>query len=417
MKEMLMTYRPSIRSTGALAMLALSLACSSDNSLSPGGSNGTVVVKLTDAPFLADSLKSVDIFVVRVDGRLTSADSAAADTDLDNAGTGGWQALASPNASYNVLSLQNGVSTTLGSTTIAAGTYNGFRFIIDPSRSSVTLKNGTVLSGTSSPSVTFPSASRSGIKIALAQPVTIVGGASTTLLVDFDVNSSFVMRGNTIDKNGLLFKPVVKATITDAATTNATVRLANATGTSLSLLQGGTALSGGSNLAFGANSSCASVSAATPLLSVVQAGSTTALAGFSPTLQAGTSYTFVAYPTATGGGVQFVTLSNVYTPTSGQAGLRVFNATTGLAGFDVFVTASGAALGTPTVANVLATASSAFISVPAGTSQVRVATTGGTVALLDLGAQTFVAGQNATLVIAPPASGSTALRAFIVSGC
>jgi hypothetical protein len=32
------------------------------------------------------------------------------------------------------------------------------------------------------------------------------------MLVDFDVANSFVLRGNTILQNGLLFKPVVKAT-------------------------------------------------------------------------------------------------------------------------------------------------------------------------------------------------------------
>ena len=411
-----MRNRFIVLSASALAVLALSLACSNSDSTSPGGGNGTVIVKLTDAPFLTDSVKSVDIFVVRVEGRSPSADSADADKDLDNGSSGGWQTLALPNASYNLLALQNGVSTTLGSTSLSAGTYNGFRFIIDPSKSSVTLKDGMVLSGTSSPSVTFPSASRSGIKIVLSQPLTIVGGATTTLLVDFDVNNSFVMRGNTIARNGLLFKPVIKATIVDAATTNASVRVVNVTGTSLSVLQGGTALSGGSNLAFGASSSCASVNAATPGLTIIQAGSTTPLPGFTPTLQVGNSYTLAAYPTATGG-VQFVTLGNTYTAASGQAGLRVFNATSAATGFDVFVTASGAALTTATVTNVLSGASSSFVSVPAGTSQVRLTTTAGTIVLLDLGAQTFTAGQNATLVIAPPATGSTTLRAFLANGC
>ena len=37
--------------------------------------------------------------------------------------------------------------------------------------------------------------------------------------------------------------------------------------------------------------------------------------------------------------------------------------------------------------------------------------------LLDMGAQTLTAGQNYTLVIAPPASGQTAPRAFLVAGC
>jgi hypothetical protein len=405
--------------TAASLAATMAVACSDSGGL-PAllGTDGTgnLIVRLTDAPFLTDSLKSVDIFVVRVDGRVDDADDAAADTDTEDGSAEGWKTLASPNASYNLLALQNGASTTLGTGALAAGTYNGFRFIIDPTKSSVTLKNGKVLTGTSSPGVTFPSASKSGIKISLSSPVKIVGGGTTTLLVDFNVNDSFVQRGNSIDKNGLLFKPVIKATVTDAATVNATIRLANATNSALDVLQGTTVLTGGGNLAFGTSSACSSVNAATPGLTVRQTGTTTALPGFTPTLAVGNTYTIIAYPN--GAAVQFATLTNTFTPVAGQAGLRVFNATGGATGYDVFVTASGATLVTPTVANALAGTATAFISVPAGSSQIRITATGLlTPIALDLGAQSFIAGQNATLVIAPPAAGSTTIRAFVVPAC
>lgn len=412
------SLRFTVLATLALAAAALPVACS-DSALSglEDGTMGRLVVKLTDAPFLTDSVASVDVFVVRVDGRVGSTDDADADENLDDASSAGWHTLATPNASYNLLSLQNGASATLGSAILTPGTYNGFRFIIDPNQSSVTLKNGKKLTNTSSPSVTFPSASKSGIKIVLSKPVDIVGGATTTLLIDFDVNNSFVMRGNSIEQNGLIFKPVIKGTITDAATVNATIRLANSTGVALDFLQGTNVLSGGSNLAFGASSACSSVNAATPNLSVRQTATTTALPGFTPTLEVGKSFTVIAYPNASNV-IQFATLSNVFTPTAGQVGLRVFNATTIPAAFDVFVTAPGATLTTPTVANVLAGASSAFVSVPAGGSQIRLTAVGTTTpVLLDFGTQTLAAGQNITLVIAPPAAGQTAPRAFLVPGC
>src|SRR5207237_4582894 len=105
-------------------------------------------------------------YVLRVDARQSDADSAAADHALsdDSSSTGGWKTVATPNAAFNLLSLQNGVAATLGQATLAAGTYNGFRLIIDPTKSSVTLKNGQVLSSTSSASVTCPSARRAGNK-------------------------------------------------------------------------------------------------------------------------------------------------------------------------------------------------------------------------------------------------------------
>jgi len=408
----------SLLTAFAFGATALTTACSDSGTatgLTPSNA-GTMIVRLTDAPFLGDSLKSVDIYVVRVDARQSDVDDTQANNSLDDnsSSADGWKSVATPNASFNLLDLQNGVSTVLGQANLTPGTYNGFRLIIDPSKSSVTVKGGLVLSGSTNPGVTFPSASRSGIKIVLSQPVQITAGTTTQLLVDFDVNNSFVMRGNTIDKNGLLFKPVIHATITNLALTNATVRLANATDNPLNFLQNATALSGGSNIAFGTSSACSSVNATTPALTITQPPSTTPLAGFAPTFTAGNSFTVVAYPSASG--VQFSTLSNTFTAASGQAGLRVLNGTGGATGLDVFVTAPGAPLGTATFANVASGASSAFSSV-ATSSQIRVTATGSTTVLLDLGTQTLPAVQNTTIVLAPPASGSTTIRGFLVPGC
>ena len=413
----LVSRRPTLTALFA-AGVVLATACSADGTLpNLGGSSetGTVTVKLTDAPFPTDQVKSVDVFVVRVDGRTSDVTEADADQDLDNQGSTGWRTIATPNSSFNLLSLQNGATATLGTAPLGKGTYSGLRLIIDASQSSVTLKDGTKLTGSSNPGVTFPSASRSGLKINLSQPLVVVGGATTTLLVDFDVANSFVMRGNTIQQNGLLFKPVINGSVIDAATVNANIRLANATASALDFVQGTAALTGGSNLAFGTSSTCSSVTAATPNLSVRVNGTTTALPGFTPTLQAGTSYTVVAYPS--GANTAFATLTNTFTPTAGQVGLRVFNASGFPAAFDAYVTTSGAPLGTATLSNVLNASNSAFVSVAAGSQQIRLTATGLTVVLLDMGAQSLTAGQNYTLVIAPPASGQTAPRAFLVAGC
>ena len=212
-----MAFSSYSRAAGAAALLAVAAvvaACSSTTAAKSTGT-GTVAVQLTDAPFSTDSVKSVDVFVVRVDGRTAEADSATAAMGArdDSATVGGWTPLATPNVSVNLLAYQNGVSLPLGSANMPAGNYLGFRLVIDPTRSSVTLKNGTVLSGTSTPSVMFPSGSRSGIKIILTQPVTITANQTTTVLVDFMVDSSFVMRGGSMMQNGLMFKPVIHASI------------------------------------------------------------------------------------------------------------------------------------------------------------------------------------------------------------
>src|SRR5687768_9927343 len=130
----------------AIALATLVAACS--DSIDPGSEGeGRVIVRLTDAPFLTDSVRSVNMFVVRVEARRTAADSAAADSDTENGSKGGWETIATPNASFDLLTLRNGAATTLGEATLDAGTYNGLRFIIDPSRSNVVLKNGTTLDG------------------------------------------------------------------------------------------------------------------------------------------------------------------------------------------------------------------------------------------------------------------------------
>lgn len=203
----------------ALVGMVMAGACGGTNTAPRG--LGTLVVQLTDAPFPVDSVKSVDIFVVRVDGRTEEVDEATADqhvaTEAESENDG-WKTLATPNASINLLALQNGVVSTVGEAKIAAASYRGFRLVIDPSKSSVTLKNNQVLTSTSSPSVAFPSASRSGLKIVLAAPVVVGEDGKTTMVVDFDVGNSFVMRGNSLSQNGLLFKPVIKATVKQAPT-------------------------------------------------------------------------------------------------------------------------------------------------------------------------------------------------------
>jgi hypothetical protein len=200
--------------TVACATVAL-VACGSDSNVSPNAT-GSVGIMLTDAPFPFDSVARADIFVVRIDGRVASTDSAGAEAGKDddsNSNTDpskGWVTLAAPNAVFNLLDLQNGKTVNLGQASLASGTYQGFRIIIDASKSSITLRNGTVLNASNN-GIKFPSAARSGIKIQLAQPYTVVSGKSQ-MVVDFDLGHSFVMRGHSLQQNGLLFKPVIRAT-------------------------------------------------------------------------------------------------------------------------------------------------------------------------------------------------------------
>jgi hypothetical protein len=199
-----------------LASAALLGACSDNDG------TGKLTVQMTDAPFPFSEVSTVDVFVVRVDAR-TAATTENEAEDADD--VSGWTTIATPNKSINLLALQGGVTTNLGTAELSTGTYNGFRLIIDPSQSSVTLKNGT------KPDVQWPSAAQTGIKINLDQPVE-VSEDSSVMILDFDVGRSFVMRGNSISQNGLLFKPVIRAVATEVTgAASGTVRGDNATGT------------------------------------------------------------------------------------------------------------------------------------------------------------------------------------------
>jgi hypothetical protein len=208
-----MRFHPYLVSAVVLTAAAAGWACSNDSVTN--ADRGTIAVRMKDAPFPSDSVDSVNVFVTKVEMRATAADSAAADsaTSSTEAQAHGWVVVASPNRVYNLLALRNGIFAELGTTDVNEGSYTAMRLVIDPSRSNVRLKNGMILSGTTSPNVSFPSGSSSGIKVNFSGAINIDAGDTTTVMLDFDLDNSFVLRGNSITQLGLLFKPVIQASI------------------------------------------------------------------------------------------------------------------------------------------------------------------------------------------------------------
>ena len=216
---------------GVAAFFAVALIGAVACSDSTSAGSGTVSVRLTNqsvaasvvgdviasdevSPLPAGAVKSVDIFVVRVDAKREEPtdDDAAEATEDSESEKGGWVTVAEPNAKFDLMKLADGTNTFLGDAKVAAGSYNGFRLIIDPAKSSVTLNDATntVIGGESIVGLKFPSAAKTGIKIKLSDgAVDVKAGETSTLVVKFDVSNSFVVRGNSIEQNGLLFKPVI----------------------------------------------------------------------------------------------------------------------------------------------------------------------------------------------------------------
>lgn len=191
----------TIRRLAAFVVATFALAACSDSS---GTGTGLLTVRLTDAPFPFSDVARVDVFVIRVDARATAPTDAQATNEADQSG---WTTVATPNASINLLDLGSGKTMNLGATTLATGSYSGFRLILDTNKSSITLKDGT------KPAIFFPSAGKTGIKVDLDSPIQLTANGSVMTL-DFDIGRSFVMRGNTA-ANGFNFKPVIRAVAQD----------------------------------------------------------------------------------------------------------------------------------------------------------------------------------------------------------
>src|SRR5207244_4281800 len=104
-----------------LATVAVALGAAACTDSTSGGS-GKMTVQMTDAPFPFSQVSRVDMFVVRIDAKSGTTD----DTEVANTTSmSGWTTIATPNTTINLLSLQGGVTTNLGTTSLATGTYKG----------------------------------------------------------------------------------------------------------------------------------------------------------------------------------------------------------------------------------------------------------------------------------------------------
>ncbi len=162
---------------------------------------GRLNVLLTDAA--TDMLDSATIYVSEVYLQGGDDSSSPRHTISDTA------------AVYNLLDFQNGVTTLLGSADIPVGDYAQLRLVIDSARA--VLKPGlTFAGGGSSATLTVPSGGTSGLKVNFSGPVRIEPGV-TTLVVDFDVERSFVFQGPPAAPISVSFDPVIHAVAIDVA--------------------------------------------------------------------------------------------------------------------------------------------------------------------------------------------------------
>lgn len=188
-----------------LTAFALVFTSCSDDEGNGGGpeGTGTLSVKLTDAPFPYELIAEANVTVYKVEAR-TVLDE---DDDSDEALTlSPYITLMEEDIEVNLLELTNGVTQQLAEIEVPAGSYDQIRVYVKGVN--VILTDGTVYD------LQVPSGDSSGIKVFVEPAITVVGGLSSDLLLDFDVSRSFVPKGNLgtpAGINGFNFKPVIKA--------------------------------------------------------------------------------------------------------------------------------------------------------------------------------------------------------------
>jgi hypothetical protein len=162
---------------GALALLALAavLGCSK----SPNGAGmGRVNLHLTDAP---GDFQQVNVVITAV--------------SINRDGSG-WETVQDESQTFDLLTLQNGVTTTLGSSDVPAGHYDQVRLLVG--------EGSNVMVDDVTHALEVPSGQQSGIKV--IGGFDVPEGGVLDLTIDFDAAKSVVLTGN----GKYLLKPVIK---------------------------------------------------------------------------------------------------------------------------------------------------------------------------------------------------------------
>ncbi|HET9424464.1 MAG TPA: DUF4382 domain-containing protein, partial [Gemmatimonadaceae bacterium] len=146
-------------------------------------SNAETTFRLTDAPFPYDRVSRVDVFVVRVEASWAADTSAAANADFTT--------VASVNRAIDLLSLEGGLSEVLGKDAVPKGAIKAVRLVIDTDKSSITMKDGKVLTGSSTPGIAWQSSAGIATLNATVEDHIFVPDGGTDIVIDFDVGRAF----------------------------------------------------------------------------------------------------------------------------------------------------------------------------------------------------------------------------------
>jgi len=156
---------------------------------------GTLKLSVTDAPFPIEYIEEANITVTKIELRMVSDTTDSV-----------FKTVMEDSVSFNLMDLRNGITQDLSEVDIEPGTYDLVRIFV--SEASLTLVNGSTFD------MKVPSGSSSGIKVFVDPAIEVSGGLTSELLLDFNLEKSFVLKGSLDSPGGIRgfnFKPVIRA--------------------------------------------------------------------------------------------------------------------------------------------------------------------------------------------------------------
>ena len=174
--------------------------CGSSSTSGGGGSSGTLSLSLTDAT--TNEYKAAYVTIEEVQVHMSGGDPE-----------NGWEVVATPNKTFNLLELVNGIKENLGITDLTTGHYTQMRLIIGDTPDNGTnilselhpYANYIIKSDNEEKELKIPSGFNTGIKI--VHGFDINEGEITELILDFIASKSIVNAGRS---GKWLLKPTIK---------------------------------------------------------------------------------------------------------------------------------------------------------------------------------------------------------------
>lgn len=189
-------------SVAALGLIGALAGCGDHPTAATG--TGTVRMQLTDEPANYDAvhLQVIEVAIRRGSG---TPEGLEADSIGDGAGSGEWQVLSAEPASYDLLTLRNGVFVTLAIEQVPAGHYDQVRLKLGDG-------SNVVVDGVTHP-LKVPSGMQSGYK--LIGGFDVPSGGTIDVAIDFDASRSVVHTG----ADTYILKPTARIVVAPAVTT------------------------------------------------------------------------------------------------------------------------------------------------------------------------------------------------------